>query len=139
MGADDEVLAIGERLRRIRSRRGLGLTVAAGLAGISKPYLSMLERGERGFNRRGLLEDLAGALGCSVADLTGQPYHLPDRQSVDVGAAVAEISTVLHDTTLADVPDVPARCRNWFAPLRKPTPMPTMPATRWQAKTWGRC
>ncbi|MGH3925391.1 MAG: helix-turn-helix domain-containing protein [Pseudonocardiaceae bacterium] len=45
-----------------RRRRGLGLTVTAGLAGISKPYLSMLERGERGFNRRGLLEDLADAV-----------------------------------------------------------------------------
>jgi hypothetical protein len=31
----------------------------------------MLERGLRGFNRRGLIEDLAEALGCSVADLTG--------------------------------------------------------------------
>jgi transcriptional regulator with XRE-family HTH domain len=92
----------------IRRRRGLGLSVAAGLAGISKPYLSMLERGERGFHRRGLLEDLATALGCSVADLTGQPYSLPDRQSADVAAAVAGISTALHDTTLDDVPDVAA-------------------------------
>jgi transcriptional regulator with XRE-family HTH domain len=39
----------------------------AGFAGISTPYLSMLERGQRGFNRRGLVEDLATALGCSVA------------------------------------------------------------------------
>jgi hypothetical protein len=39
----------------------------AGFTGISTPYLSMLERGQRGFNRRGLVEDLATALGCSVA------------------------------------------------------------------------
>ncbi len=90
----------------IRRRRGLGLTVAAGLAGISKPYLSMLERGERGFNRRGLLDDLAEAIGCSVADLTGQPYSLPGRESTDVAAAVAGVSRALHDTTLDDVPDV---------------------------------
>ncbi|MGH8603468.1 MAG: helix-turn-helix domain-containing protein, partial [Gammaproteobacteria bacterium] len=56
----EEARSIGARLRMIRRRRGLGQTVTAGLAGISKPYLSMLERGERGFNRRGLLEDLAG-------------------------------------------------------------------------------
>jgi transcriptional regulator with XRE-family HTH domain len=55
------------------------LDVVAGLAGISKQYLSALERGQRGFNRRGLLDDLATALCCSVADLTGQPYLPPDR------------------------------------------------------------
>jgi len=57
----------------IRRRRGLSLDVVAGLAGISKSYLGMLEHGKRGFNRRGLLDDLAAALGCSVVDLTGQP------------------------------------------------------------------
>ncbi|MGH2393165.1 MAG: helix-turn-helix domain-containing protein, partial [Candidatus Limnocylindria bacterium] len=102
----EEARSIGQRLRMIRRRRGLGLTVAAGLAGISKPYLSMLERGERGFNRRGLLDDLAEAIGCSVVDLTGQPYSLPDRQSIEVAAAVAGVSRALHDTTLDDAPDV---------------------------------
>ena len=53
MDAED-ALAIGARVRKIRSRRGLSLDVAAGLAGISKPYLSALELGQRGFNRRGL-------------------------------------------------------------------------------------
>jgi transcriptional regulator with XRE-family HTH domain len=67
------------RARMIRRRRGLSLDVVAGLAGISKQYLSALERGQRGFNRRGLLDDLATALCCSVADLTGQPYLPPDR------------------------------------------------------------
>jgi len=75
----EDASAIGARARRIRRRRGLSLEVVAGLAGISKQYLSALERGQRGFNRRGLLQNLAAALGCSVADLTGQPYHLPDR------------------------------------------------------------
>jgi transcriptional regulator with XRE-family HTH domain len=67
----DHASSIGARARMIRRRRGLSLEVAAGLAGISKGYLSLLEHGQRGFNRRGLLEDLADALGCSVADLTG--------------------------------------------------------------------
>ena len=59
------------------------------------------------FNRRGLIQNLAAALSCSVADLTGQPYHFLDRQSTDVDVAVAEIITALHDTTLDDVPDIP--------------------------------
>ena len=60
----DDALMIGARARMIRRRRGLSLEVVAGLAGITASYLSMLERGQRGFNRRGLIEDLAEALGC---------------------------------------------------------------------------
>jgi transcriptional regulator with XRE-family HTH domain len=104
-----EASAIGARARKIRTRRGLSLDVAAGLAGISKPYLSALERGLRGFNRRGLVEDLAAALGCSVVDLTGQPYLPPDRASADALATLPAVSIALHECSLLDVPDVPAR------------------------------
>ncbi|MGB9046932.1 MAG: helix-turn-helix transcriptional regulator, partial [Pseudonocardiaceae bacterium] len=48
----EDASVIGARARKIRTRRGLSLDVAAGLAGISKGYLSMLEHGQRGFNRR---------------------------------------------------------------------------------------
>ncbi|MGH3772545.1 MAG: helix-turn-helix domain-containing protein [Pseudonocardiaceae bacterium] len=112
--------SIGARARLIRHRRGLNLETVAGLAGITTSYLSLLERGLRGFNRRGLVDALADALGCSVADLTGQPYPLVDRRSVEVAAAVAEISTALHDTTLDDVPDLPTR------PLRQLTDAATL-------------
>ena len=105
----EDARTIGERARKIRSRRGLSLEVVGGLAGISGPYLSMLERGQRGFHRRGLIADLADALGCSVADLTGQPYLAVDRQSAEVAAAVTEISAALHDVTLDDVADISAR------------------------------
>jgi transcriptional regulator with XRE-family HTH domain len=44
----EEAHTIGQRVRMVRRRRGLSLEVAAGLAGISPPYLSMLERGQRG-------------------------------------------------------------------------------------------
>ena len=61
---DLESIEIGRRARRIRRRRGLSLEVVAGLAGIGgASYLSMLERGLRGFNRRGMIEDLAGRWG----------------------------------------------------------------------------
>jgi transcriptional regulator with XRE-family HTH domain len=108
MDAEDASV-IGQRARMIRRRRGLSLDVTAGLAGITKGYLSMLERGQRGFNRRGLIEDLAEALGCSVADLTGQPYLPVDRQSADTAATIPGVSAALHDSTLDDIPDVPAR------------------------------
>lgn len=106
---DGDSTEIGRRARLIRRRRGMGLAVAAGLAGISKPYLSLLETGKRGFNRRGLLEDLAGALGCSVADLTGEPCLPVDRDTADAQAAVPGVQVALHNYGPDDVPDVRPR------------------------------
>lgn len=108
MGAED-ALSIGQRARMIRRRRGLSLDVVSGFAGISTPYLSMLERGQRGFNRRGLVEDLANALGCSVVDLTGQPYPPTDRESVHAKRVIAQIEHGLNEATLDDVPDTQPR------------------------------
>ncbi|MBV9651564.1 MAG: helix-turn-helix domain-containing protein [Pseudonocardiales bacterium] len=107
-----EASAIGARARMIRRRRGLSLDVVAGLAGISKQYLSALERGQRGFNRRGLIEDLAEALGCSVADLTGQPYLAPDRATLEGRAALPGISLALNDYGPDEVPDLTPRPLN---------------------------
>jgi transcriptional regulator with XRE-family HTH domain len=105
----EEARSIGARARKIRKRRGLSLEVVAGLAGIKKQYLSMLELGQRGFNRRGLIEDLANALGCSVADLTGQPYLPPDRESALAKTVIAQIERGLNEATLDDVPDLQPR------------------------------
>jgi transcriptional regulator with XRE-family HTH domain len=105
----EDASAIGERARKIRHRRGLSQDVVAGLAGIKNGYLSMLEHGQRGFNRRGLIEDLAEALGCSVADLTGQPYLPPDRATAQGRAALPGISLALNDFGPDDVPDVTPR------------------------------
>ncbi len=109
MEPSEESRTIGQRARTIRRRRGLSVEVAAGLAGISKGYLSLLERGHRRFERRGLLEDLAGALGCSVADLTGQPYLPPDRDTADALAELPAIVVALYDTTPDDALDIPVR------------------------------
>lgn len=100
---------IGQRARIIRRHRGLSLDVAAGLAGISTGYLSRLERGERRFDRGGLLSSLAEALGCSVIDLTGQPYLPADRAGADALATVPGIREAIYDATLDNPPDVPAR------------------------------
>ncbi|HEY2762530.1 MAG TPA: helix-turn-helix transcriptional regulator [Pseudonocardiaceae bacterium] len=104
-----ESVEIGRRARLIRKRRGLSLDVVAGLAGISKPYLSMLELGQRGFNRRGLIDGLARALGCSVTDLTGEPYQPVDRDTANALTAVPGIQTALHNYGPGDVPDVRPR------------------------------
>lgn len=123
---DLESIEIGRRARMIRKRRGLSLDVVAGLAGgFTKSYLSMLERGQRGFNRRGLVEDLAGALGCSVSDLTGQPYLPVDRDTADALAAVPGIQVALHNYGPDDVPDVrPRPLDEWERPLHWPDRAP---------------
>ncbi|MGH3845400.1 MAG: hypothetical protein ACRDS0_28815, partial [Pseudonocardiaceae bacterium] len=36
-------------------------------------------------------------------------YLAPDRQSADTAATIPGVSAALHDTTLEDVPDIPAR------------------------------
>ena len=114
-----EPAEIGLRARMIRRRRGLSLDVAAGLAGISKGYLSRLETGQQQFERRGLLDDLAAALGCSVVDLTGQPYLPPDRATADALATLPGIQLAVYDCTLHDVPDMPARPVNELAGLAR--------------------
>ena len=104
-----EPMKIGARVRTVRRRRGLGLETAAGLAGISKSYLSLLENGKRQFDRRGLVEDIARALGCSPADITGQPYLPPDQESAFARSTIEEVEMGLNDATLTDVPDIRPR------------------------------
>jgi transcriptional regulator with XRE-family HTH domain len=106
----EEASAIGARAAMIRRRRGLSQAVVAGLAGITKQYLSLLENGQRGFNRRGLLEDLANALGCSVVDLTGQPYPQPvDPWTADAVASLDDIRLALNDYAFDEIPTASPR------------------------------
>jgi transcriptional regulator with XRE-family HTH domain len=108
---------IGQRARMIRRRRGLSLAAASGLAGITKSYLSMLENGKRGFERRGLIEDLASALGCSVADLTGQPYLPASRDIAEGKRVITRIEQGLNDAGLDDMPDIQPRPLDELRPL----------------------
>lgn len=107
VSADDR--ALGQQVRLVRRRRGLSQEAVAGLAGISHGFLSRLERGERPFIRRGLLENLASAMACSVADLTGQPYQAPDPETAAATAAIPALNLAMYDVGLDDVPDIPTR------------------------------
>ncbi len=69
----------------------------------------MLELGQRGFNRRGLIEDLADALWYLVADLTGQPYPALARATIEGRAALPGISLALNDFGPDDIPDITPR------------------------------
>lgn len=77
MNTSEEVIAaaldqVGDRLRDIRSKRGLTLTAAANATGISKSTLSRLENGERRPSLE-LLLPLALAYRVPLDDLVGAP------------------------------------------------------------------
>jgi hypothetical protein len=76
---------------------------------VDRSYISLLERGLRDFSKRGLIEDLANALSCSVTDLTGQPYSAETPDTIEALATLPPISAALADATLDDVPDISAR------------------------------
>ena len=106
---DIEDQHIGRRVREVRHWRGMSLTATAGLAGISAPYLSLIERGQRPVTKRVLLEALAHALKVSAAELTGKPYPPNDPVSNETHAHIAAIETALDRYDLGTDPEVTAR------------------------------
>jgi len=101
-------LTIGQRIRLVRQQRGLSIRQASGLAGIADSTLSRIERGERSADNRHMLADIARALRCSVADLTGEPTAVEDRTAGRVAGQVHETLQALLDTDL----DLPATVRD---------------------------
>jgi transcriptional regulator with XRE-family HTH domain len=87
---------IGARIKYWRMRRG-GMTQAAlaGLAGVSQSYVSQIESGLKGIDRRSTLIDFARALQVSVADLLGQPGDPTNPLAADAAAAVPAIRLAL--------------------------------------------
>jgi transcriptional regulator with XRE-family HTH domain len=100
---------IGRRVREIRTWRGMSLTAAAQLAGMSVGYLSMIERGLRPMNKRATLEALASALRVSASELTGQPYAPTDSVSNEAHAGITAVEAALDAFDLGTDPEVPVR------------------------------
>lgn len=86
---------IGARVKFWRRRRGRSQRVLAGLAGMSQPYLSQIESGQRPVERRATLVALANALDVSVADLVGQPGDPTDPMKAAAAAQVPAIREAL--------------------------------------------
>lgn len=88
-------LFIGERVACWRRRRGKSQRVLAGLAGMSQPYLSQIESGQKPVDRRATLIALANALQVSVADLAGATGDPTDPAKASATAYVPEIRRAL--------------------------------------------
>jgi transcriptional regulator with XRE-family HTH domain len=103
---------IGRRAREIRNWRGMTLAVTAGLAGITKSYLSMIERGDRTVTKPALLEGLARALRVSPAELTGGPFAPVDSADNEAHAGIVGLETAL-DTYDLGVDPIGITPRPW--------------------------
>jgi len=80
-------LSVGERIRDRRELRRWSIRYAASRAGIHHTMWSRVERGLRRADRY-LIVDIAAALECSTADLTGQP-HTPADRALEAAHAAA--------------------------------------------------
>src|SRR5882672_10662786 len=67
----------------------------AGLAGVSQAYISQVESGRKGVERRATLVAVAGALQVTVAGLLGQPGDPTDPLKAGAAAAVPAIRLAL--------------------------------------------
>lgn len=90
-----EPLFIGQQVAYWRRRRGQSQRVVAGLAGMSQPHLSDIERGIKPVNRRATLAALANALRVSVEDLTGAPGDPTDPSRSIAASSVPAIREAL--------------------------------------------
>lgn len=100
-------LYIGERVAYWRRRRGQSQRVLAGLAGMSQPYLSQIERGHKAVDRRATLVALATALQVSTADLAGQPGDPTDPEKASAAAYVPDIRQALVLREIGEAPGPP--------------------------------
>ncbi|MGW5789197.1 helix-turn-helix domain-containing protein [Saccharopolyspora sp. NPDC003752] len=101
--------AIGARIREIRSWRQITLRATADLAGISRSYLSEIERGEKPVSKRAVLERLAAALRVSPTELTGRPWTRSDPLDAEAHEALTAIEAALEEYELGHDPGVAAR------------------------------
>lgn len=94
----DEI-TIGARLRALRRWRGLTLAELSGLAGLSKSFLSMAERGQRALDRRSHISALAAALRVSETELVGGPHLSADPVQSAPHATIPAIRAALLTNT----------------------------------------
>lgn len=91
--------APGTTIRRLRRWRGISLEQAAGLAGLSKGYLSKIETGKAPIERRSTLISIADALRVSLADITGDGLEIRDQRA---DRTIPNIRAALLDVDLDD-------------------------------------
>lgn len=104
---------VGRQIRKIRLWRDVTLRATAELAGISPAYLSMIENGERQFERRSTLEAIARALRVSPIELGALPTSsIVDPEVSKALDSLLDVEAALTDVALGEVTVIP---RPWEA------------------------
>jgi transcriptional regulator with XRE-family HTH domain len=88
-GVEAERENIGAHVRRARLSAGLTQQQLAKQIGISQPYLSFLENGERRFNAE-VLEKIGRALGLRLSSLLAQDERDVWQEGFDAGVRAAQ-------------------------------------------------
>lgn len=104
--AVDMDMSIGVRIRERRKILGMSVRLAADRAGIRHSTWSRIETGQLGADNRYTLAAIAGALRCSMAELTGGPVTPVDRTVAKAQAGVSAVRLALIETDLADPPSI---------------------------------
>jgi transcriptional regulator with XRE-family HTH domain len=107
--SNDQPNSIGARVRYWRLRRGLTQQAVAGLTGISRSYLAMIESGERPLDRRSRIAALARALRVTAADLTGDVIPAGDDALSEAHAALPALRLALLGSSLDEPAPVEPR------------------------------
>ncbi|OLB65417.1 MAG: transcriptional regulator [Actinobacteria bacterium 13_2_20CM_2_72_6] len=95
---------IGVRIRYWRRRRnGMSQVVLAGLAGVTQSYISHVEAGRKGIERRSTLVAIAAALQVSMADLLDQPGEATDPAYQRASAVVPQLRVRLAQIAEEDI------------------------------------
>lgn len=106
---ENEHAHIGRRVHELRNWRDMEQAAVAGLAGISKSYLSMIESGQRPVTKRLVLERISTALRVSPLELTREADYAADEGAYETGTAMAMLGDLLGGWWVGEVPDVPGR------------------------------
>jgi transcriptional regulator with XRE-family HTH domain len=100
---------IGERIKARRQLRTWSIRHAADRAGLSHASWSRIERGLQAADNRFVLANIAAALECEIADLTGTPAPAADRSVAIAQAGVAAVRQALIDLDMTDSSAAPCR------------------------------
>lgn len=106
---DIEHAQIGRRIRELRRWRKMDQAVVAGLAGMSQPELSKIERGKRPVTQRLILESLAAALQVSPLDIVPTIDFEAETISSETHSAMATLGDLLGGWWVGEIPDTPGR------------------------------
>jgi transcriptional regulator with XRE-family HTH domain len=95
-------------LRRVRRRRGLTLAVLADRSGLSVPFLSMVENGQRALSRRDHVTALAAALRVTPAEIVPGAVPGSDEWAPSPAAPASPFPALRDGITMARHRDLAA-------------------------------